>query len=598
MRNGMRVPDLHRLGLVVCGLLISLPFLNPYHYYPFLTFYTEWLAFVIGLVALAAIAAGSPRNTVPVPGMCIGLFVLAALLVLQAALDQVAYPLRSAMGALYLIWAALLVMLGARLRSELGEAAVSRALQWWLALAGLLAAASGFIQYYHVPLPAGTYASVQPLNAMFGTVNQPNNFADYLGCALVSVAFLYARAALSLIPALIVAFPLAAGMALSGSRVSWGYVVIVAALIPLLRLGGHSREAKKLLQFASFAFAAFLFVQVLNFYTGIFVGPEGRPNSSGERLIRYLDIGVGVGERPIRVQLFLYAWLMFLSSPLLGIGFGEYAWRAFELSAELPGGMPPGLDRHSHNLFLQLLAETGVAGLLCFAIPLAYWLWRTPWRNLAPERCWTIGVLAIIGLHSMVEFPLWHANFLGMFALLFGAASPGGAVVAPTRLRRGLVLVVVLAASLTARGVWSDYRSFERWYAALETKLARGGTPGSGDLADLMKLREGSLFGPYFERITSEAIGIDEEGLGDKLALNTQVMRAYPMPSVVLRQIALLALSGSNAEAMRTLRAAIRVYPQWTRQWLPTLEKLALERPARFSGLLGLARAQLGESRH
>src|SRR2546429_5971022 len=87
--------------------------------------------------------------------------------------------------------------------------------------------------------------------------------------------------------------------------------------------------SKKLLQFASFAFAAFLFVQVLNFYTGIFVGPEGRPNSSGERLIRYLDIGVGVGERPIRVQLFLYAWLMFLSSPLLGIGFGEYAWRAF-----------------------------------------------------------------------------------------------------------------------------------------------------------------------------------------------------------------------------------------------------------------------------
>src|SRR6266540_741304 len=176
----MRVPDLLRLSLVVCGLLLSLPFLNPYHYYPFLTFYTEWLAFVIGLVALAAIAVGSSRNAVPIPGMCIGLFLLTALLVLQAALGQVAYPLRSAMGALYTIWAGLLVMLGAWLRSEPGEATVSRTLQWWLALAGVLAAASGFIQYYHVPLPAGIYASVQPFNAMFGTVNQPNNFADYL----------------------------------------------------------------------------------------------------------------------------------------------------------------------------------------------------------------------------------------------------------------------------------------------------------------------------------------------------------------------------------------------------------------------------------
>jgi hypothetical protein len=195
----------------------------------------------------------------------------------------------------------------------------------------------------------------------------------------------------------------------------------------------------------------------------------------------------------------------------------------------------------------------------------------------------------------MVEFPLWHANFLGMFALLFGAASPGGASVAPTRLRRGLVLAVALAGGLTARGVWSDYRAFERWYLAVEAKAARGETPGGGALDDLMKLREGSLFGPYFERIASEAIALDEEDLGDKLALNTQVMRAYPMPSVVLRQVALLALSGRDADAARTLRAAMRVYPRWTREWLPTLEKLARDRPARFSGLLDLARVRLGD---
>src|SRR5258708_35255350 len=105
MRDGMHVPNLHRFGLVVCGLLISLPFLSPYHYYRLLTFYTEWLAFVIGLVALAAMAMGSSRNTVPIPGMCIGFFLMTALLVLQAALGQVAYPLRSATGALYTIWA-------------------------------------------------------------------------------------------------------------------------------------------------------------------------------------------------------------------------------------------------------------------------------------------------------------------------------------------------------------------------------------------------------------------------------------------------------------------------------------------------------------
>ena len=592
--NGMRVPSFLRLSLALCGLLVSAPFLNPYHAYPLLTFHTEWLAFAIGLAALAAIAMAPSGAAVPIPGLCVGLFLLTALLVLQAALGQVAYPLRSATGALYAIWASLLAMLGVWLRSELGEAAVSRALQGWVAAAGFLAAASGFVQYYHVPLPGvGVYIAAQPTNWMFGTVGQPNNFADYLGCAVISIAFLHARNALSLLPALLITLPLAAGMALSGSRGSWGYFAIAFAIVPLLRLGGHAPEAKRILRLACFALAVFLLVQILNLYTGIFVGPEGRPSSSGERLMRYLEIG-GTGERPIRLQLFLYAWLMFLSSPLLGVGFGEYAWRAFELSAGLEGGSPPGLDRHSHNLFLQLLAETGIVGLSCVAIPLVYWFRRMPWLSLTPDRCWMIGILAVIGLHSMVEFPLWHANFLGMFALLFGAASPGGVSIAPTRLRRGLVLVVVLAGGLTARGVWSDYRAFERWYGAVETKSARGEIPGSSDLDDLMKLREGSLFGPYFERIASEAIAIDEEDLGDKLALNTQVMRAYPMPSVVLRQVALLALSGRDADAVRTLRAATTVYPQWTREWLPTLEKLAADRPARFSGLLDLARAQLG----
>ncbi|HYS76159.1 MAG TPA: hypothetical protein VEM38_08710, partial [Burkholderiales bacterium] len=101
MTNGPRVSLSLRFCLALCGLLVSAPFLNPYHTYPLLTFYTEWLAFAIGLAALAAIAVAPSRNAVPIPGLCVGLFLLTALLVLQAALGQVAYPLRSATGALY-----------------------------------------------------------------------------------------------------------------------------------------------------------------------------------------------------------------------------------------------------------------------------------------------------------------------------------------------------------------------------------------------------------------------------------------------------------------------------------------------------------------
>src|SRR5256885_5618200 len=179
---------------------------------------------------------------------------------------------------------------------------------------------------------------------------------------------------------------------------------------------------------------------------------------------------------------------MFLSSRILGVGFGEYGGRAFDLSMILPGPIPGGLDRHSHNLFLQLLAETGIAGFLCVAVPLASWFCRMPWRHLSPAYCWALGFLAIMGLHGMVEFPLWHANFLGVFALLFGLASPAFSAVDLSRLRRWIFLTVVVAGGLTARGVWTDYRAFEEEYLKLEARSRRGEPSDGGDFEFLVAL--------------------------------------------------------------------------------------------------------------
>src|SRR5258706_15216368 len=172
--DGSRAPFLLRLCLTLCGLMATLPFLFPYHYFPFLTFYNEWFAFAIGLAALGVMGLAPSRHAVPVPAMCLGLFAFTAVLALQVALGQVAYPLRSATGALYSIWAALIVLLGAWLGAELGEKTVSHSLQWCLAIAGTLVAASGFFQLYHTPLFAGIVLLAQPLNAMFGFIGQPN----------------------------------------------------------------------------------------------------------------------------------------------------------------------------------------------------------------------------------------------------------------------------------------------------------------------------------------------------------------------------------------------------------------------------------------
>jgi hypothetical protein len=198
-----------------------------------------------------------------------------------------------------------------------------------------------------------------------------------------------------------------------------------------------------------------------------------------------------------------------------------------------------------------------------------------------------------MGLHSMVEFPLWYSTFLGLFALLFGLLSPASAELRMNALRRGALVAVLGAASLVAGKALGDYRAFEQWFLRLEAEGTRGSLAEIKGVDALLAQQGDSLFAPYFERLLSAVLLVDEEGLADKLALNSQVLRLYPVPSVVERQIELLALAGRVEEAARMLRAAARIYPEWTASLLPVLERLARERPERFAPLLASARADL-----
>ena len=45
------IPLYSRASLVLLGLAWTVPFLQPYHRFPLTTFFSEWLAFALGLAA-------------------------------------------------------------------------------------------------------------------------------------------------------------------------------------------------------------------------------------------------------------------------------------------------------------------------------------------------------------------------------------------------------------------------------------------------------------------------------------------------------------------------------------------------------------------
>src|SRR5712691_11491586 len=577
-----------RISLVLLGLMVSLPFLNFHHSLPLPTFYTEWMAFALGTAALLplALARGKPTG---LPLLSLGLIGLMVILLIQVAVGMVAYAERSLLGALYVLWAALLVWLGVHLREHCGLERVGVVLQIFVAFGGFLVAITGFILYYQIDLAGFRLISGAGMDGMYGTIAQRNNFANYLGCALASVVFLFGRGRSSLPLATLLAVPLVLGLVLSISRSAWIYVVIVfAAACWIYRLGDRGR-LKPLVVFSSFVLVLFVGLNFVVAYSSWFPGTGAQMPTLGERWMQTVSSDQAELGVQIRVYLLKEAWTMFATHPVLGVGFGEFASNLLERGASFDGHNP-AMAINAHNVLLGLLAETGLLGTLCVTVPLVLWLRAVPWSKPDLDIGWIFTLVAIEAAHSMVEFPLWHANFLGLAAVLLGAAAQPAVELRFSRFRQTALTAVLAAGIATLGGVLSDYRNFERWYRHADASQRKGVPLSAAQLRDLADQRATSLFAGYYDLLASELLLLNREDLDAKLELNTHALRFIPIPTTVFRQAILMSLEGDHEEAVRIFSRLATIYPQTLRDFLKSLDRMAQDDPAAFGVLAAEAK--------
>jgi hypothetical protein len=125
---------------------------------------------------------------------------------------------------------------------------------------------------------------------------------------------------------------------------------------------------------------------------------------------RIEDLAAGEGSLSgRRAGLWLNTLEMIGRHPWLGVGWGQfnlhYALGSYDRVA-LP------TFTHAHNLPLQLAAELGVpaAALLMGALTAWAWWCRPLWT--AQPGCYLAMGLVLVGVHSLLELPLWYAYFL------------------------------------------------------------------------------------------------------------------------------------------------------------------------------------------
>jgi O-antigen ligase len=574
------------VSLVLVGLAWTIPFLQPYHRFPLTSFYSEWLAFALGLAAATLLLRRESWRDAALPAIALAPLGLVVVLCIQVALGRVPYPGQALLASLYLLWAVLLILLGQLLRREVSLAVVATWLAWFLLGGGILHALVGLAQHYglHGP-PLDVLVARKGEPVVYGNLAQANHYAACVSFALASASYLHARRALGG-AALAFLIPLfVAALALAGARSAWLYLAaFIGIALALWRLR-RDAESRRLAGVAAGLPLAYIAAQWLVTLPVLIPADGAAMQTSADRLF---ETAHGFQTR---LQLWGEAWQLFLTAPLLGSGLGQFAWQHFLEQAASGELTTVRVYNHAHNIAVQLLAEFGAAGAFIIAAPALVWIADLRGVRLTLEWWWVLALLSVIGIHSMLEHPLWYAYFLGVAALLLGLGAERRMTVRRGAARAATAILILLGC-VNLVAVMAPYRDFER--LVFDAAAAPPPAAGAQQFAEaMMRAHRDPLLRPYVELALALGAPIRTDGLQEQLELNTRVMRFAPVAAVVYRQALLLALAGRREAALAQLERALRVYPADAADFLAELEDAARRHPDEVMPLLELGTAKL-----
>ena len=333
-----------------------------------------------------------------------------------------------------LCMAALLALLGLGLisRRDLGRACA----QGWL-LAALLSSLMGLVQYYGFSGALAPWVNVTGLGEAFANLRQRNQFATLTSMGLAALLWWQVQAAgeSESGPGVArdtrpfywccMAALLALGNASSSSRTGMVQLALLALLVAVWWKGSPAASQ----QVAARWVWRLLLLAFLVYGLALLALPRllaGTPVS----LDMLTRLTVGDSACGGRATLWGNVLYLIAQKPWSGWGWGELGYAHYVTL--YPRVRFCDLLDNAHNLPLHVAVELGIpaALLLCGAL-----LWLAlrgkPWRQTDPAKRVAWAVLALILLHSLLEYPLWYGPFL--MASLLAWPQPKG----PSQVGRG-----------------------------------------------------------------------------------------------------------------------------------------------------------------
>lgn len=531
------------------ALLCALPWLNPFSFGPVPSVF-PWLltaAAMSGALLLTMLMArrdgGTARKALwLIVGSCCAVLVFAAA---ATAYERMAFG-----GGLVVM--ALAVLLGG-VPSRALVAQYPRpywcTLWPWLA-AGIVSSVFALLQYTGQADGLTPWINWAPPGEAFANLRQRNQFASLTNIALAALlawqvlprrtAAMSTQAVLLLGAAVAL---LTLGNAASASRTGLLQLLVLAALALLWR-----RERRVVLCLA-WALACYAIGTVaLPWLVGL------DPSTHG----MFSRLRAGDALCSSRLTLWRNVLDLIAQRPWFGWGWGELDY-AHYMTLYAGPRFCDILD-NAHNLPLHLAVELGVPVAVLFC---ALCLWaviaQRPWRETDPLRQLAWMVLAVIAVHSLLEYPLWYGPFQLACGLSLGLLWRGE----PERTGRARALPLVLACLLLAACAYAawDYRRISQIYLPPAQRLPQY----QGDT--LAKIQPSWLFRRQVQFAELSISTVTPENAAHLHALATELLHFSPEAKLVEKLLDAAVLLGDDESVRLHSARFAAAFPDAYARW-------------------------------
>ena len=275
----------------------------------------------------------------------------------------------------------------------------------WL-VAAIVSACVGLLQYFGQAQGLSPWVHATALGEAFANLRQRNQFATLTSIGLLALLWFVANPPTSTLKNGWVrrwavgygAILLALGNAASGSRTGLLQWVLVLGFTPLWSARAKRQvSAACLFALVAYLIAALVLPWALHLITGVesagLLGRFGEESGCASRRVLWSNVLHLIAQKP---------WV--------GWGWGELNYAHF--ITLYPDARFCDILDNAHNLPLHLAVELGVPAAVGVCGGMVWWVVRNaPWSERNPTRQLAWAVLAVIGLHSLLEYPLWYGPF-------------------------------------------------------------------------------------------------------------------------------------------------------------------------------------------